>query len=373
MLLSVIFSTLLVAVNGANIPHPHSSSPAPWHGQHPVAPKVMIITGFTPERDIYEPLNLTVQYPMPGFLPQYKNISCSVDHDICLLTMGQAEIGNGIAMTLLFLSDLFDLTKTYFLVAGISGISPRYSTIGSVVLPKYVVEVELGQAFAGTDLPANFTDNYFFGFGSEMPNIYPSVSGTEVYELNEALRDRAASVVESANIEWSNDDQSSSYRALYSFSKARAPPGLDKCDVASAMVYWSGEVYARNVEYYVDLISNGTAKYCSTNEDDTGTLAGLLRGAMLGKVDFSRIIIAKGSSDFDRPPPGVTAYQNLFEINQNGFAICLENLYKVSKVFIDDLLANWDDVYAGGIKTDNYVGDICGLLGGTPDFGPGHC
>jgi purine nucleoside permease len=54
------------------------------------------------------------------------------------------------------------------------------------------------------------------------------------------------------------------------------------------MVYWSGEVYGRNVEYYSSLVSNGSAVYCSTNGDHTGTLAGLLRGAMLKKLDYSR-------------------------------------------------------------------------------------
>ncbi|KZF22833.1 purine nucleoside permease [Xylona heveae TC161] len=339
----------------------------------PISPKVMIITGFTPEREIWYPYNLTNDYPMPGFIPTYQNVSCTASDEICVMTMGQAEIGNGIAMTLLWSSPMFNLTETYFLIAGIGGVNPRYSTIGGVALARYVVQVEMGMAFAGSDLPANFSDLYFFPSFVTSPNQYPSLAGTEVYGLNGALRDKVASLVAEKNISFADNPTAQAYRSKYTYAPARAAPTVDKCDVASAEVYWSGEVYARNVEYYVDLISNGTAKYCNTNEDDTGTMAGLLRGAMLGKLDFSRIVIAKGNSDFDRPPPGLSAYQNLMEVAQNGFEICLQNLFAVGSTFINDLVANWHSTYKHGVKTQNYVGDVCGYLGGTPDFGPGHC
>jgi purine nucleoside permease len=172
----------------------------------------MIITGFSPEREIWSPLNLTNYFAIPGFLPQYKNVSCSEINEICIMTMGQAEIGNGIAMTLLWSSPLFDLTRTYFVIAGIAGVNPRHSTIGSVVMPKYVVKVELGNAFAGSDLPPNFSDLYFFSMFQNSPDKYPSISGTEVYEVNEALRNK---VIESAkHVKYVDDPESSSIKLL---------------------------------------------------------------------------------------------------------------------------------------------------------------
>jgi purine nucleoside permease len=42
-----------------------------------VEPKVMIITGFSLEREIWSPLNLTNDFAIPGFLSQYKNVSYS--------------------------------------------------------------------------------------------------------------------------------------------------------------------------------------------------------------------------------------------------------------------------------------------------------
>jgi len=38
---------------------------------------------------------------------------------------------------------------------------------------------------------------------------------------------------------------------------------------------------------------------------------------------------------------------------------------------VEGILNGWDKTFGKGIKAKNYVGDIFGTLGGTPDFGPG--
>ncbi|KAK9311209.1 purine nucleoside permease [Lipomyces starkeyi] len=377
LLLNIVLLTIaflvLVAASANNEKHgPHTE---PEHGHHtnhgPLSPKVMIVTGFQPEHDIWLPYNFTQDIPVMGFLPMNQNVSCTSTGDVCVMTMGQCEIGNAIAMTLLWSSSLFDLTESYWLIAGIAGINPRHSTIGSVVLSKYVVEVEIGMAFAGSDLPANYSDQYFFAYFQDIPSSYPSIVGTEVYELNEALRDKVATLA--SKYSFNDNPTAASYRSRYEYRAARAYPGISKCDVASAQTYWSGKVYAENVEYYTNLVSNGTAVYCSTDEDDTGTMAGLFRGAMMKKVDFSRIVVMKGSSNFDRPPPGISAYENLLVVSQNGYESALINMFGVGSAFINDVVAEWETTYGPGINATNYVGDICGYLGGTPDFGYGHC
>lgn len=38
---------------------------------------------------------------------------------------------------------------------------------------------------------------------------------------------------------------------------------------------------------------------------------------------------------------------------------------------VEGILSEWDSTFAKGILATNYIGDIFGSLGGTPDFGPG--
>src|SRR4051794_10030395 len=76
-------------------------------------------------------------------------------------------------------------------------------------------------------------------------------------------------------------------------------------------------------------------------------------------------------SNFDRPPPGVTAYENLVVFDQNGFQLAIQNLFNVGIEIVKGILENWDRTFEKGVKPTNYVGDIFGSLGGEPDFGPG--
>lgn len=34
-------------------------------------------------------------------------------------------------------------------------------------------------------------------------------------------------------------------------------------------------------------------------------------------------------------------------------------------------MGEWNSTFAAGVNATNYIGDISGPLGGTPDFGPG--
>lgn len=46
------------------------------------------------------------------------------------------------------------------------------------------------------------------------------------------------------------------------------------------------------MESYAKLLTNGTAQYCITAQEDNATLEALLRGAQTKRIDFSRIISA---------------------------------------------------------------------------------
>lgn len=79
----------------------------------------------------------------------------------------------------------------------------------------------------------------------------------------------------------------------------------------------------------------------------------------------------KIGSDFDRPPPGISAFDHLRLEDQNGFLIAIDNIYYAGVEIVKGVLKSWDCTFKKGIKPTNYIGDIFGSLGGEPDFGPG--
>ncbi|KAF7362776.1 Purine nucleoside permease [Mycena venus] len=81
----------------------------------------------------------------------------------------------------------FDLRTTYFLIAGIAGVNPKVTTIGSVTFARYAVQVVLQFKINACKIPANFPTGYF-PQGTTAPGQYPrSLYGTEVFKMNEKL------------------------------------------------------------------------------------------------------------------------------------------------------------------------------------------
>lgn len=209
-------------------------------------------------------------------------------------------------MNALTFSGLFDFTKTYFMIAGIAGVSPKVATLGSVTFAKYAVSVEMQYEFDAREIPANFTTGYV-PQGSTDPTEYPqSIYGTEVFEVNDNLRQLAIGFAKTAVLNDSADAMA--YRANYASTKAYEAgsqgPSVVGCDVATSDVYFSGTLLSEAFENTTKLFTNGSGVYCTTAQEDTATLEALLRGAIANLTDFSRIIVMRTASDFDRPYAG---------------------------------------------------------------------
>lgn len=46
------------------------------------------------------------------------------------------------------------------------------------------------------------------------------------------------------------------------------------------------------------------------------------------------------------------------------------NIYLAGREVVGGILDGWNSTFARGVNATNYIGDIFGTLGGTPDFGP---
>ncbi|KAG0645691.1 Purine nucleoside permease [Hyphodiscus hymeniophilus] len=350
-----------------------------------VTPKVFIISMFSPEADIWYKnaetpgsignllaKNITV----PGFSPLFPQAHCLADGSVCQLTTGESEINAASTISALMLSPLFDLKKTYFLIGGIAGINPKHGTLADVAFSKYAIQVALQYEFDAREIPENFTTGYV-PQGAFAPDEYPSsIYGTEVFEVNEALRDIAVEFAKTAKLNDSTD--AVAYRAHYTdegvtiFEAATKAPGIITCDVATSDVYYSGALLGEAFENTTTLFTNGSGVYCMKAQEDNATLEAMIRAAINKVVDFSRIIIMRTASDFDRPYPGESDTFHLLYSTQGGFTPAIANIYLAGTPVVKGILDGWWKTFEKGVKPKNYIGDIFGTLGGTPDFGPGN-
>ena len=265
----------------------------------------------------------------PGLSMLYPSIHCTSTGEVCHATVGEGEINAAASMTALVLSPRLDLRRTYFLFTGIAGVNPKLATLGGVALARYTVQVALQYELDARSLPSRTQrqakhveekgewPSGYFAYGTDFPLEYPRITyGSEVFELNAALRERAYEwSSSSANL--SDADGPRSYRQLYSlptsaslteeeggeqgqetqeenpYRAAVGPPRVVLCDAATSDVYYSGTLLAETFENTTSVWTNGTGAYCMTAQEDNANMEVMVRAAIEGLVDFSRIIIMR--------------------------------------------------------------------------------
>lgn len=314
--------------------------------------------------------NITI----PGLSPLYPEIHCTSSGEVCQITLGEGEINAASSVSALIYASQFDLTETYFLVAGIAGINPHVATTGSVTFARYAVQLDLQYEFDARQIPSNASSGYYpqnSYYPDETAGIdYPGeVYGTEVFELNENLKERAMYLASLAVL---NDSAGAAeYRSHYPYSPANQPPTVVACDTGTSNVYWSGSILGDAFSAYTKLLTNGSGTYCATQQEDNAICEVLLRGDLAGKADFSRLIIMRTASDFDRAPPDEDEVFHLLYADQEGFEPSIENIFIAGNEIVQDVLIYWDSTYKEGLKPGNYIGDAFNSLDGdiAPDIG----
>lgn len=288
--------------------------------------------------------------------------------------MKSAVVNAALSVSALISSGVFDLSKTYFLITGIAGVNPTKSTIGSVALPKFVIQVDTQMEFDAREIPADWPTGYV-PLGADSVDSYPKyITGSEIYELSDALRKQAMSFAKTVSLE--DSPRAMEYRARFAesprgiYHTATLDPAVLEGDVLSSNTFWHGRLLADAMGHVAKLYTAGKAEYVMTAQEDTAILAALLRAAIQGKVDFSRILITRAGSDFDRQPSD--AIPNLpFDMDRSGgLEPALRNLYLTGVSIVQGILRGWSDQFEKGLKDENYVGDFFASLGGEPDFLP---
>ncbi|KAK2608534.1 hypothetical protein QQS21_002880 [Conoideocrella luteorostrata] len=347
-----------------------------------ISPQVVIVSMWQPEAQIWYSRfnesklgNLTaISTAVPGLSMLFPRVFCTEIGKVCQLTLGEGEINSAASMMAFVLSKRFDLRKSYFLFAGIAGVNPHYATIGSVALARYTVQVALQYEIDPRSLPQDWPTGYI-SYGRDYPLQYPSITyGTEVFEVNDKLREAAYKLASRARLADQRGPQE--YRSKYSGvgyrdAMASKAPSVVKCDIATSDVYYSGTKLAIAFENTTEVWTNNTGIYCMSAQEENATLEVMVRGAIEGLVDFARLIILRTGSNFDRPPPQLSDWEHLTRTDQNGFMIAIDNVYNAGVEIVKGIVSDWNCTYKRGIKPSNYIGDIFGSLGGEPDFGFG--
>lgn len=336
-----IISTSFLALAAAML----SATPA-W--AETMAPKALVITMFGGEAEPWlEGKKLEKRITVPGLPSEYPDVACS-DGGLCVMTTAMGFANAAASVAAVVHSDLFDLRQTYVLVAGIAGVDPNDGTLGSAHWTRYVIDGGLRHAIDPRQTPTEWP-NGVVALGAKQPGEKAEWgSGTEVYELNEELVQKAYDLSKDADL--ADSEEAKAYRASYPTAPANAAPTVSICDTLSADTYWHGSMIAKSMGDWVSLVTDGKADYCTTQMEDNATLTALKRGADAGLLDFDRITVLRTGSNFDREAPDQAVEASL-SAESGGFGPATANAYRVGSRFTDAIIENWS-VWENGVPAD---------------------
>ena len=199
------------------------------------------------------------------------------------------------AIMALGLDPRFELSRAYWMIAGIAGIDPENASIGSVAWSSYVVDGDLSHQIDAREIPENWTTGYLargtkFPFDPERPK-----SNGEVFKANPDLRDWAYNLTK--NVSLINPPQLATASSAYmEHPNAQVPPFVLRGGHIAAMTFWHGALLNDWANKWVEYWSDGATDYVTS-----GMEAHTFDSAIFGQdqqVDANRLLILRGGSNY---------------------------------------------------------------------------
>jgi purine nucleoside permease len=303
-------------------------------------PKVMIISMFGPEGQVWlDHLGPWREVKVPGLSPDYPLVHCN-RAEVCVVTTGMGHANAAASTMALVFSRVFDLSRTYFMVAGIAGINPEQGTVGSAAWARYLVDFGIQWELDAREIPSGWTTGYL-GINTRSPTEKPPLDyRTEVFQLNEALLQKAYAL--SSRVVLGDSAEAQAARARFSDAPANQPPTVLLCDTVAGDTWFSGTLLGQRASEWTRILTDGKGVYCTTQQEDNATYEALKRGAGAKLVDLNRVAVLRAGSDFDRPYAGQTSADNLLNYaTQGGFTVALQNLYLAGNPLVQEITTHW--------------------------------
>ncbi|MFT6776647.1 MAG: purine nucleoside permease/predicted cupin superfamily sugar epimerase [Paraglaciecola sp.] len=284
-------------------------------------------------------------------------------HDICINTetgvmgivtgMGTAKAAT--AVMALGLDPRFDLTHSYWLVAGIAGFDPADASIGSAAWATWLIDGDLAHQIDAREIPDTWSIGYFPLFTTdpllENQTIDPSQlnrhgqsSNGEVYQLNPQLVDWAYTLTK--GVELNDYPVMQALRDKYiGYPNAQKLPFVLKGEHMAASTFWHGELLNEWANNWTHYWTAGQGNFVSSGMEDTGSYQSMVYLDNANKVDKSRFMVLRTGSHYSMPPPDLSPIENLrLQSGGNGYAgmqSSLESAYLVGSKVVDTIVANW--------------------------------
>jgi purine nucleoside permease len=240
----------------------------------------------------------------------------------------------------------FDLSKAYWLIAGIAGGDPADVSLGSAVWADHVLDGDLAYEIDARQIPENWPTGYV-PLRKAIPYEEPvrkELEG-EVYTLNPELVGWAFRLTK--DVPLPDSDSLRASRARFAgFPNALKPPFVTRGDTLSSSTFWHGSKMNEWANAWTRYYTAGKGNYMIAAMEDTGTMQALTFLNQAGRVDLQRVLVLRTVSNYDREPPGANAADSLKTMvsgNYSAFFPALEAAQAVGDKVVRNIVEHWAD------------------------------
>ncbi|MHB1021084.1 MAG: purine nucleoside permease [Acidobacteriaceae bacterium] len=333
-----------------------------------IRPKVVVVgyfelgadTGDKPGEYQYwvEREHLDRVIPVPG---AFHPVRTNADGSIVAVLAGRGNIHPAVTLMALGLDPHFDLRKSYWLFDGIAGIAPQAGSLGSAVWTDYVVNGDLAREIDAREMPKDWPTGYV-PLDKTRPYEEPRVKAGspedvrtwtdgrahsnrfgDVIQLNPGLMEWAYQLTKDHPLADSADLKAE--RAAYvGYPNAQRPPFVLKGSNLATETFWHGHLLEERARGWIRYSTDGCGHYVTTAMNDSGSLVALFALTQAGRADVNRALLLRTASNFDMPPPGMSAAESMNREQHGALSAYLPSLeadYEVGSRVVHALIAGW--------------------------------
>jgi purine nucleoside permease len=321
----------------------------------PLQIRVVVVTAFEVGNDTGdvpgEFQNWVEHYPLPEILPFPQGFRAlrynSKDHVLGIVT-GAGKSSAAASIMALGLDPRFDLSKAYWVLAGIAGIDPNRASVGSAAWANYIVDGDLAYEIDAREIPSDWPTG-IVAYDRARPFERPappaiSDNGILAYELNDGLVSWAYELTRGLVLP--DDDKLKAARAGYpDLPNAQRPPFVLRGDTLTADRFWIGARMNDWAEKWVPHWTRDKGHFTTSAEEDAAFLQALTFLAHAGRADRARALDLRTGSDFSMPPKGTSSADFLRSEATGNYAAygeAIENAYRVGSPVVRELAQHWE-------------------------------
>ncbi|PYT37981.1 MAG: purine nucleoside permease, partial [Acidobacteria bacterium] len=239
-----------------------------------------------------------------------------------------------------------DLSKAYWLIAGIGGGDPADVSLGSAVWAGHVLDGDLAYEIDARQIPENWPTGYV-PLRKATPYEQP-VRGElegELYTLNPQLVGWAFRLTKDTPLPDSDSLRTSRAR-FAGFPSALKPPFVTHGDTLSSSTFWHGSKMEEWANAWTRYYTAGKGNFMIAAMEDSGTLQALTFLSQAGRIDLQRVLVLRTVSNYDREPPGTTVADSLKTLvsgNYSAYFPALEAAQIVGDKVVRDIVEHWTE------------------------------